>query len=90
MSGTLLVLVLPVHMLDDRGTLKVCLTFIRRRAIYGADLEVLSCTPIKQTFSVHLCHVNMRTETAKTGNVPDIVILQTDVCPSSLQATYCH
>jgi len=50
---------------------------------------VLSCTPIKQTYSVprscNLCKVR-----TKTSNVPGIVISQTDDGPSSLQAKYCH
>jgi len=53
------------------------------------QVEVLSCTPIKQTYSVpRSC--NMCTVRTKTSNVPGIVISQTDNGPSSLQAKYCH
>ena len=53
-------------------------------------VEVLSCTPIKQIFSVPLCHVTCVELTAKTSNVPGTVISQIDDGPSSLQAKYCH
>ena len=53
-------------------------------------MEVLSCTPIRQTFSVPLCHVTCVQLTAKTSNVPGTVISQIDNGPSSLQAKYCH
>ena len=50
---------------------------------------MLSCTPIKQTFSVPLS-CNMCTVRAKTSNIPRTVISQTDDGLSSLQAKYCH
>jgi len=52
-------------------------------------VEVLSCTSIKQTFNVPLS-CNVCTVRAKTSNVSDTILKQTDDGPSSLQAKYCH
>jgi len=52
-------------------------------------VELLSCTPIKQTYSVSLS-CSMCTVRVKTSNIPDTVTSQTGDGTSSLQAKYCH
>ena len=78
-----------VHICHHKCLLHFYVEMTQDITVKKRHVEVLSCTPIKQTYSVPLS-CNMCKVRTKTSNIPGIVISQTDDDPSSLQAKYCH
>ena len=76
-----------VHICHNKCLFHVYVETTQGVTVKKRHVEVLSCTRIKQTFSVPLS-CNVCTVTAKTSNVPGTVISRTVDGPSSLQAKY--